>query len=92
MLFYLTNLGEDWMLLGFPWLTAFNPKINWTEGTMENLSLCITFKAAPLRNPNLPLREEAGDDNPLLTMKKKNRSSWYLSNAKQSIKLPFLPT
>ena len=46
MLFYLTNLGEDWMLLGFPWLTAFNPKINWTEGTMENLPLCITFKAA----------------------------------------------
>ena len=28
MLFYLINLGEDCTLLGFPWLTAFNPKIN----------------------------------------------------------------
>ena len=28
MLFYLTNLEEDHMLLGFSWLTAFNPKIN----------------------------------------------------------------
>ena len=46
MLFYLTNLGEDRMLLGFPWLTAFNPKINWTEGTMEDLPLHIISKAA----------------------------------------------
>ena len=51
MLFYLTNLGEDHMLLGFPWLTAFNPKINWTEGTMEDLPLHITSKAAASQKP-----------------------------------------
>ena len=28
MLFYLTNLREDHTILGFPWLTTFNPKIN----------------------------------------------------------------
>ena len=51
MLFYLTNLGEDCMILGFPWLTTFNPKINWTEGTMEDLPLHITSKAAASQKP-----------------------------------------
>ena len=51
MLFYLTNLEEDRILLGFPWLTAFNPKINWTEGTMEELPLHITSKAAASQKP-----------------------------------------
>ena len=46
MLFYLTNLEKDRTILGFPWLTAFNPKINWTEGMMEDLPLHITSKAA----------------------------------------------
>ena len=51
MLFYLINLGEDRTILGFPWLTAFNPKINWTEGTMEDLPLHITSKAATSQKP-----------------------------------------
>ena len=51
MLFYLINLGEDQTLLGFPWLTAFNPKINWTEGTMEDLPLCVTSKVATSQKP-----------------------------------------
>ena len=51
MLFYLTNLGEDHTILGFPWLTAFNPKINWTEGTMEDLPLHMTSKAATSQKP-----------------------------------------
>ena len=51
MLFYLTNLGEDRTILGFPWLTTFNPKINWTEGTMEDLPLHITSKAATSQKP-----------------------------------------
>ena len=27
--FYVTNLGSDKMILGYPWLCAFNPDINW---------------------------------------------------------------
>jgi hypothetical protein len=27
--FYITNLGLDKMILGYPWLRAFNPEINW---------------------------------------------------------------
>jgi hypothetical protein len=27
--FHVTNLGRDWIILGYPWLEAFNLPINW---------------------------------------------------------------
>lgn len=34
-IFFLTNLGDDSLVLGYPWLAEFNPTIDWTNGTME---------------------------------------------------------
>jgi hypothetical protein len=33
--FFLTSLGKDRMILGYPFLQEFNLKINWTEGRLE---------------------------------------------------------
>jgi hypothetical protein len=33
--FYVTDLGFDQVLLGYPWLSTFNPKIDWRAGTVE---------------------------------------------------------
>ena len=32
--FFITNLGQDWIVLGYPFLKLFNPNINWTNGTL----------------------------------------------------------
>jgi hypothetical protein len=32
--FYVTNLGQDRIILGYPWLWEFNPEINWGEGRL----------------------------------------------------------
>jgi hypothetical protein len=32
--FHITNLGRDQIIFGYPWLEAFNPKINWKEGKL----------------------------------------------------------
>jgi Reverse transcriptase (RNA-dependent DNA polymerase) len=32
--FYVTNLGQDRVILGYPWLQEFNPEIDWEEGTL----------------------------------------------------------
>ena len=32
--FFMTNLGEDQLILGYLWLKEFNPTINWTQGTI----------------------------------------------------------
>ncbi len=33
--FLITNLGWDEVILGYPWFTAFEPKIRWKEATLE---------------------------------------------------------
>ncbi len=33
--FLITNLGRDKVILGYPWFTAFKPKIRWREATLE---------------------------------------------------------
>ena len=33
--FFLTSLGKDRMILGYPFLREFNPQINWSEGKLQ---------------------------------------------------------
>ncbi len=33
--FLLTNLGKDEVILGYPWLTAFEPMIHWKDATLD---------------------------------------------------------
>jgi hypothetical protein len=40
--FFVTNLGKDRIILGYPWFEAFNPKINWKEGKL--LGPCMELK------------------------------------------------
>ena len=35
MRFLITDLGEDDIILGYPWLAAFQPKIDWKNSTLE---------------------------------------------------------
>jgi Retroviral aspartyl protease len=34
--FYVTNLGTDRVILGYPWLEAFNPQLDWKNGTLAS--------------------------------------------------------
>jgi predicted aspartyl protease len=44
--FYITDLGFDRILLGYPWLSAFNPRINWKEGKVQERTVLRTVKDA----------------------------------------------
>ena len=33
--FYVTNLGGDRFIFGYPWLTAFTPSINWPQAIVN---------------------------------------------------------
>jgi hypothetical protein len=35
MRFLITDLGEDEIVLGYPWLAAFQPKIDWKNATLD---------------------------------------------------------
>ena len=36
--FFITNLGQDFIILGNPFLKLFNPNINWTKGNLTQTS------------------------------------------------------
>ena len=40
--FYVADLGEDWMILGMPFLAAANPDIDWSTGTFDGEILAAT--------------------------------------------------
>jgi len=44
--FFITNLGKDQLILGYPWLEEFNPEINWTDGKL--LGTCVHLKTPAL--------------------------------------------
>ena len=39
--FYITNLGKDRIILGYPFLRQFNPRINWVKGKLKKGPLRI---------------------------------------------------
>jgi hypothetical protein len=39
--FYITNLGQDRTILGFPWFKTFNPVINWHMGVVEGPTVTL---------------------------------------------------
>jgi hypothetical protein len=44
--FYITDLGFDRALLGYPWLSAFKPKINWKQGMVHRRTTLNTVPNA----------------------------------------------
>jgi len=39
--FFLTSLGKDRMILGYPFLQEFNPQIDWTEGELKDGTVAL---------------------------------------------------
>jgi len=55
--FHILDLGEDDMILGYPFLQATNPEINWTEGNIKGTLWASTEDIAKVRkstNPDKP--------------------------------------
>jgi hypothetical protein len=48
--FYITNLGQDRTILGFPWFKTFNPTINWHTGVVEGPPVALEVPILKLIN------------------------------------------
>ena len=48
MCFLIIDLGGDKIILGYPWLSAFQPKINWKEATLKEDMQPIVIKTLGL--------------------------------------------
>jgi hypothetical protein len=43
--FFLSNLGENKVILGYPWFTAFQPKIDWRRGWIDHGQLLVILRS-----------------------------------------------
>jgi len=50
MKFFITSLGKDCLILGYPFLERFNPKIDWMKGEMKEGRL--TLESAAFKHLN----------------------------------------
>jgi len=41
MFFFLTGLGHDRLILGYPFLYAFNPDVDWRAAWLEGGDVCL---------------------------------------------------
>ena len=44
MRFLITDLGEDEIVLGYPWLAAFQPRIDWKNATLDEEEQPLVIK------------------------------------------------
>ncbi len=56
MRFFLTQLGEHKVILGYPWFAAVQPKIDWRRGWIDHTQLPIVFKAPDAAKARFVLR------------------------------------
>src|SRR4029077_10675690 len=54
MRFLVTNLGEERMILGYPWLAAFEPQCNWRDSTISTKHLPIIITTQGLQKKEEP--------------------------------------
>jgi hypothetical protein len=43
--FFLSNLGENKIILGYPWFAAFQPKIDWRRGWIDHRQLPVILRS-----------------------------------------------
>ena len=48
MRFLVSDIGRENLILGYPWLAAFEPRFKWKEGTLDPQYLPITCRSIRL--------------------------------------------
>jgi hypothetical protein len=76
---YITGLGRQKIILGFPWLYKYNPSINWKKGEIAWKPYQIDWKCLYAKGQKIR-RNNSNQRLKLLKMKKKKRTillSWW---------------
>jgi hypothetical protein len=68
MCFFLTNLGEQKVILGYPWFAAVQPIIDWAKGWIAYEQLPMVIKAKAQQRPT-KIHTAAASDQQLLASK-----------------------
>ncbi len=54
MCFLVTNIGHEDIVLGYPWLSTFEPQFNWTHAVIHEEALPVVIRSI---NPQIPRKD-----------------------------------
>ena len=84
MRFLITDLGQEDLILGYPWLATFEPKFSWADGTIDTVAddfgyVCLDKGKRKLVNVVDGFQAQRGDKSrtTLQTMMETAHSLWY---------------
>ncbi len=52
--FLVTNIGNKDLVLGYPWLTTFEPQFNWASAVINEKALPVIIRST---NPQIPSKD-----------------------------------
>ena len=55
MRFLVTDLGDDDLILGYPWLSTFEPKFSWHDGVIDTRFLPIIIRSLDWKERRQPM-------------------------------------
>jgi len=58
--YFLTDLGENQVILGYPWFASAQPRINWAKGWIDYAQLPIILRSDDVQLPII-LRSDDAD-------------------------------
>ncbi len=69
--FYITNLGKDRFILGYPWFRTFNPEIDWINAELKGPKLQMeTLLLGRLQRVKSWIKEKKNDEDLILEVKR----------------------
>ena len=75
MRFFLTDLGPQQMILGYPWFAAMQPKIDWAQGWINYTQLPVVIRTPDSHQAAFVLRmmRDKGEREQSLLVKKETK-------------------
>jgi hypothetical protein len=64
MRFFLTNLGDHKIILGYPWFAAKQPKVDWARGWIDHTQLPIIIRSHDAHKAQFSPRKSSPHQNP----------------------------
>ena len=89
MRFFLTDLGPQRMILGYPWFTAVQPKIDWAKGWINYAQLPVVIKTSNARQTQFTRAVKVGRQRVKLQVAMQTKA-FQLAEQNQNKKAPQL--
>jgi hypothetical protein len=90
--FYVTGLGKQKIILGFPWLHKYNPNIDWKKGEVTFKPFRIDWRRLMEKGKQIRMEQQPKIEEVVDNKEQKNRTTLPLKEEKLGVYIELLET